>query len=65
MDYAGIAGWESEFDERNNEISRRYTGIYGEPVITVLGYTTVKFEYNEIGECVQVRYFDADGNEVY
>ena len=48
-----------------NEISRSYFGVYGEPIITVSGYTTVKIEYNEMGECVQVRYFNADGNEVY
>ena len=61
----GFAGWESEFDERNHEISRTFVGVYGEPVLPVFGYTTIIFEYNEIGECVRERYYDADGYEVY
>ena len=61
---SGVAGWDSGWNERGNEIRRTWIGTNGEPAPHRDGNTGWTSEYDERGRMIQRTFVDASGKPV-
>lgn len=53
----GYCGIHIDYDDKKREIQRTYLDEFGNPVITLDGYSVIQTKYDEIDNPVQIRYY--------
>ncbi len=60
----GYAGYRESRDADGAVTGRTFLGVDGLPVMTIDGYSEIRYQYDEMKQVTATRYYDLNGNQV-